>query len=77
MHPLEQASIDEDLRARILFTLLCLLIYRIGSFIIIPGVDSASVQDAEAKEGLLGLLNMFAGGSFSRSSIFALVNLHS
>lgn len=62
----------EDLRARILFTLLCLLIYRIGSFIIIPGVDSASVQDAGAKEGLMGLLNMFAGGSFSRSSIFAL-----
>ena len=62
----------EDLRARILFTLLCLLIYRIGSFIIIPGVDPASIQDAEAKEGLLGLLNMFAGGSFSRNSIFAL-----
>lgn len=62
----------EDLRARILFTLLCLLIYRIGSFIIIPGVDSASVQDTGAKEGLMGLLNMFAGGSFSRSSIFAL-----
>ncbi|MHB1177360.1 MAG: preprotein translocase subunit SecY [Daejeonella sp.] len=62
----------EDLRARILFTLLCLLIYRIGSFIIIPGVNPASVDDAQAKEGLLGLLNMFAGGSFSRSSIFAL-----
>lgn len=62
----------EDLRARILFTLLCLLIYRIGSFIVIPGVDAASLDDAQAKEGLLGLLNMFAGGSFSRSSIFAL-----
>ncbi len=62
----------EDLRARILFTLLCLLIYRIGSFIIIPGVNPASIEDDQAKEGLLGLLNMFAGGSFSRSSIFAL-----
>ncbi|MBC7617327.1 MAG: preprotein translocase subunit SecY, partial [Pedobacter sp.] len=62
----------EDLRARILFTVLCLLIYRIGSFIIIPGVNPASIQDGQAKEGLLGLLNMFAGGSFSRSSIFAL-----
>lgn len=62
----------DDLRARILFTLVCLLIYRIGSFIIIPGVDPASVQNAEAKSGLLGLLNMFAGGSFSRTSIFAL-----
>ncbi len=62
----------EDLRARILFTLLCLLIYRIGSFIIIPGVDPASVDNAQAKDGLMGLVNMFAGGSFSRSSIFAL-----
>ncbi len=62
----------EDLRARILFTLLCLLIYRIGSFIIIPGVDATALQDSQAKDGLLGLLNMFAGGSFSRSSIFAL-----
>jgi preprotein translocase subunit SecY len=62
----------EDLRARILFTLLCLLIYRIGSFIAIPGVDTSTIDDSQAKEGLLGLLNMFAGGSFSRSSIFAL-----
>lgn len=62
----------EDLRARILFTLLCLLIYRIGSFIVIPGVDASALQDTQAKDGLLGLLNMFAGGSFSRSSIFAL-----
>lgn len=62
----------EDLRARILFTLLCLLIYRIGSFIVLPGVDSASLDSAQAKEGILGLLNMFAGGSFSRASIFAL-----
>jgi preprotein translocase subunit SecY len=61
----------EDLRARILFTLLCLLIYRIGSFIVLPGVNPASLNTQE-KEGLLGLLNMFAGGSFSRASIFAL-----
>ncbi len=61
----------EDLRARILFTLLCLLIYRIGSFIVLPGVNPASLSSQE-KEGLLGLLNMFAGGSFSRASIFAL-----
>jgi preprotein translocase subunit SecY len=64
----------EDLRARILFTLLCLLIYRIGSFIVLPGVDSASLDDAQAKEGLLGLLNMFAGGSFSRASILNVVS---
>jgi preprotein translocase subunit SecY len=62
----------EDLRGRILFTLLCLLVYRIGSFVVLPGVDSASLDDNQNKEGLMGLLNMFAGGSFSRASIFAL-----
>lgn len=62
----------DELRVRILYTLLILLVYRIGSFIVLPGVDHNSLQDQQAKEGLLGLLNMFAGGSFSRASIFAL-----
>lgn len=62
----------DDLRVRIINTLLFLLIYRIGSFIAIPGVDANALDSQKAKEGVLGLLNMFAGGSFSRSSIFAL-----
>jgi preprotein translocase subunit SecY len=62
----------EDLRVRITNTLLFLLIYRVGSFIVLPGVNAASLHTAQAKEGLVGLLNMFAGGSFSRSSILAL-----
>ncbi|WP_017257528.1 preprotein translocase subunit SecY [Pedobacter arcticus] len=62
----------EELRVRILYTLLILLVYRIGSFIVLPGVDPASLDNQQAKDGLLGLLNMFAGGSFSRASIFAL-----
>ncbi|RYZ98152.1 MAG: preprotein translocase subunit SecY [Sphingobacteriaceae bacterium] len=62
----------EDLRVRITNTLLFLLIYRVGSFVILPGVDAAAISSEQGKEGLLGLLNMFAGGSFSRSSIFAL-----
>jgi preprotein translocase subunit SecY len=61
----------DDLRTRILNTLLFLLIYRIGSHIVLPGINPAAL-DQEEKEGLLGLLNMFAGGSFSRSAIFAL-----
>jgi preprotein translocase subunit SecY len=61
----------EDLRVRIINTLLFLLIYRVGSFVVLPGVNPASVANQKA-EGLVGLLNMFAGGSFSRSSIFAL-----
>lgn len=61
----------DDLRTRILNTLLFLLIYRIGCHIVLPGVDPRAL-DNESKEGLLGLLDMFAGGSFSRSAIFAL-----
>ncbi len=62
----------DDLRIRIINTLLFLLIYRIGSFIAIPGVDANAIDSQKTREGILGLLNMFAGGSFSRSSIFAL-----
>ena len=62
----------EDLRVRIINTLLFLLIYRVGSFIVLPGVNAASLNNSQTKEGLVGLLNMFAGGSFSRSSILAL-----
>ena len=62
----------DDLRVRITNTLLFLLIYRVGSFIVLPGVNAATLNSAKAKEGLVGLLNMFAGGSFARSSIFAL-----
>ncbi|MFD2873632.1 preprotein translocase subunit SecY [Mucilaginibacter ximonensis] len=61
----------EDLRVRIINTLLFLLIYRVGSFIRLPGVSDAVASKGKA-EGLVGLLNMFAGGSFSRVSIFAL-----
>jgi preprotein translocase subunit SecY len=61
----------EDLRVRITNTLLFLLIYRVGSFVVLPGVNATSISNQKA-EGLVGLLNMFAGGSFSRASIFAL-----
>ncbi|GAA4095828.1 preprotein translocase subunit SecY [Mucilaginibacter panaciglaebae] len=61
----------EDLRVRIINTLLFLLIYRVGSFVRLPGVSDAVASKGKA-EGLVGLLNMFAGGSFSRVSIFAL-----
>jgi preprotein translocase subunit SecY len=62
----------EDLRVRIINTLLFLLIYRIGSFVVLPGVIYSSLNPQNGTAGLLGLLNMFAGGSFSRASIFAL-----
>src|SRR6201996_8946826 len=61
----------EDLRVRITNTLLFLLIYRIGCVIVLPGVNPA-LLNSKASEGLVGLLNMFAGGAFSHASIFAL-----
>ncbi len=63
----------DDLRTRILNTLGFLLIYRLGSYVVLPGVDSVALQEAKgAPEGLAGLINIFAGGAFSRASIFAL-----
>jgi preprotein translocase subunit SecY len=62
----------DDLRVRIINTLLFLLIYRVGSYVVLPGVNPATLNNPQSKEGLTGLLNMFAGGSFSRASIFAL-----
>lgn len=62
----------EDLRVRITNTLLFLLIYRAGSFVVLPGVNANLLNTGRDKQGLMGLLDMFAGGSFSRASIFAL-----
>ncbi|MDP2722571.1 MAG: preprotein translocase subunit SecY [Bacteroidales bacterium] len=64
----------EELRNRILYTLGIILIYRLGSFITLPGVDPnmlANLQE-QGSGGLMGLLNMFSGGAFSNASIFAL-----
>jgi len=64
----------EDLRNRIAYTLGIILLYRLGSFIVLPGVDPAMLSSLQqqASSGLLGLLNMFSGGAFSNASIFAL-----
>ncbi|MFI5138585.1 MAG: preprotein translocase subunit SecY [Sphingobacteriales bacterium] len=62
----------EDLRVRIINTLLFLLIYRIGTFVVLPGVNTATLNGKQGTEGIAGLLNMFAGGAFSHASIFAL-----
>ena len=65
----------EDLRSRILYTLGILLIYRLGTKVVIPGIDPhmlAELGGDTADTGILGLLNMFSGGAFSNASIFAL-----
>lgn len=64
----------EELRKRIGYTLILILVYRLGSFIVLPGIDAsqlAKMQDF-AQEGLVGLLDMFSGGAFGNASIFAL-----
>ena len=67
----------EELRQRILFTLGLLLIYRLGSFVTLPGVNHAVLEQwtqnfANDGSSLMGLLNIFSGGAFSQASIFAL-----
>ena len=64
----------EELRNRIGYTLLLLLVYRLGSFIVLPGIDASQLANMQdfAQEGLVGLLDMFSGGAFGNASIFAL-----
>jgi preprotein translocase subunit SecY len=64
----------EDLRFRIGTTLFYILIYRLGSFVSLPGVDPAQLENLknQTADGLLGLIDMFSGGAFSQASIFAL-----
>lgn len=65
----------EDLRARIITTLSLLLVYRLGSYVVLPGVNSVALEAANANNsagGIMALINIFAGGAFSRASIFAL-----
>ena len=64
----------EDLRNRLLTTALFVLIYRFGSFIVLPGIDptALSALHSQTAGGLMALLDMFSGGAFSNASIFAL-----
>ena len=63
-----------DLRQRLLITLLFTAIYRFGSFVVLPGIDPAKLDQlqSQTKGGLMSLLDMFSGGAFSNASIFAL-----
>lgn len=64
----------EELRKRLVYTFLLVLVYRIGCFIVLPGIDATLLASlkSSANEGLVGLLNMFSGGAFGNASIFAL-----
>ncbi|MBL18154.1 MAG: preprotein translocase subunit SecY [Crocinitomicaceae bacterium] len=63
----------DELRKRILYTLALILVYRIGSYIVLPGIDADRLSSAAGSDNsILNLINMFAGGAFSRASIMAL-----
>ncbi|GAT62385.1 preprotein translocase subunit SecY [Paludibacter jiangxiensis] len=64
----------EDLRKRLITTILFVLVYRFGSYIVLPGINPANLEalQNQTSGGLLGLLDMFSGGAFSHASIFAL-----
>lgn len=65
----------EELRNKIVFTLVLLFIYRLGSFIVLPGIDPnklSALHASTSNNGMLGLLDAFVGGAFSKASIFAL-----
>jgi len=64
----------EDLKNRILTTLLLVAVYRLGTFIVLPGIDPQSLTalQEQTRGGLMALLDMFSGGAFSNASIFAL-----
>ena len=64
----------EELRTRLGYTFLLILVYRLGCFIVLPGIDANLLSNLQSssQEGLVGLLNMFSGGAFGNASIFAL-----
>jgi len=65
---------SKDLRNRIFFTLFMLCVYRLGTYIPLPGIDTISLQNLmeSNQKGLLGMFNVFSGGAVSRMAIFAL-----
>ena len=67
-------SKNNDLRNRILFTVMLLCIYRLGTYIPLPGIDAQSLQSLmqNNQKGLLGMFNVFSGGAVQRMAIFAL-----
>ena len=64
----------EDLRARLIYTLAIIALYRFGKYVTLPGIDPSQLGalKAQTSQGLMGLLDMFSGGAFSQASVFAL-----
>ena len=63
-----------DLQKRLLFTLGAMVVYRLGTFIPLPGINATVLEDIFSRQagGILGMFNMFTGGALSRMTLFAL-----
>ena len=61
-----------DVRKRILYTLLLIVVFRFGCYITVPGVDIVALNNAMSSDGVAGLIDMISGGAFTRFSVFAM-----
>ena len=70
---LKNALKTQDVRKRLLYTLLLIVVFRLGCYITVPGVDSIALNQAMGNtQGIAGLIDMISGGAFSRFSVFAM-----
>ena len=70
---IKNALKTEEVRKRLLYTLVLIIVFRLGCFITVPGVDTFALSEAMGStEGIGGLINIISGGAFSRFSIFAM-----
>ena len=62
-----------DVRKRLIYTLILIVVFRFGCYITVPGVDSIALNEAMGNtQGIAGLIDMISGGAFSRFSVFAM-----
>jgi preprotein translocase subunit SecY len=62
----------EELRTRIFTTIMFLVMFRLGSFVVLPGVDPSKISEGNHNDGILGVINTFSGGAFNNVSVFGL-----
>ncbi|WAW14809.1 preprotein translocase subunit SecY [Peptostreptococcus equinus] len=72
LNNIKQAAKIRDIRKKILFTLMIIVVFRMGTTIPVPGINTSIIQNMVKNNSLLGLYNMFSGGAFSNFTIFAL-----
>ena len=69
---LKNALKTPDVRKRLMYTLILIVVFRLGCYITVPGVDSFQLAEAFSGQGMASLIDLISGGAFSRLSIFAM-----